>query len=149
MLVGFCVLVLRSICPAGEHSPFDSSLWTRLLRCRLMRRWSFSHVEFCAGSGRFRKRTGVLCIHSGAPSPSLDHHISSIGRILDKMTVLVGSQYASTHCCLGGRHCSPKRPDLNGGFGPPLFRTTIPRKKICSIPKTQGRREPIIKQTQG
>ena len=54
--------------PAGEHSSCDTSLWTRPLRYRLMQRWSFSHVDFCAGGARFRKRIGVLFIHCSTPS---------------------------------------------------------------------------------
>ena len=54
--------------PAGEHSPYDSVFWKRPLRSWLMQRWSFSHVVFCAGGGRFRKRTGMIFIHCGTPS---------------------------------------------------------------------------------
>ena len=54
--------------PTGEHSPFDSAMWTRPLRCHLRQRWSFSHVDFCASGGRFRKTTWVLFIHCGTPS---------------------------------------------------------------------------------
>ena len=61
-LVGFCVLVLRSESMLVNTAPCDSSLWTRPLRYRLMQ-----HVEFCAGGGRFRKRTGMLYIHCGTP----------------------------------------------------------------------------------
>ena len=53
---------------AGEHSPFDSVLWKRPLRSRLMQRSSFSHVDFCTGGGRFRKRTAMFFIHCGTPS---------------------------------------------------------------------------------
>ena len=54
MLVGFFVLLLHSE-SVQVNNPFSSSLWTRPLRYRLMRRWSFSHVDFCAGGGRFLK----------------------------------------------------------------------------------------------
>ena len=53
--------------PAGEHSSFDSVPVEAPLRSRVQR-WSFSHVDFCAGGGRFRKRTGMLFIHCGTPS---------------------------------------------------------------------------------
>ena len=49
--------------PAGEHSPYESALWKRPLRFRLIQSWSFSHVDFCAGGGRFRK-THCFVIHS-------------------------------------------------------------------------------------
>ena len=38
--------------PAGERSPRDLFLWKRPLRSRL--------IDFCAGGGRFRKRTSML-----------------------------------------------------------------------------------------
>ena len=79
-VVFFCACTALGI-RAGEHSSFDSSLWTRPLRYRLMQRWSFSHVDYYAGGARFRKRTGILLTHYGTPScrslpPSLDYHIS-------------------------------------------------------------------------
>ena len=33
----------------------------------------------------------------------------------------------------------PKLEKFNDGFGPPLLHTTIPWKKISSMPKTQGK----------
>ena len=77
--------------PAGEHSPFDSSLRKRPLRSRLMQRWSFVHVDFCADGARFRKRTGMLFIHCGTPScrhvqrRSAHRVCTFIGNIQDKI----------------------------------------------------------------
>ena len=48
--------------------PFDSVLWKCPLRSRSMRRWSFAHVAFCAGGGRFQERTGMFFIHCCTPS---------------------------------------------------------------------------------
>ena len=99
--------------PAGEHSPFDSFLWKRPLFYRLMQRWNCLHVDFCAGGGRFRIRSGMLFIHCGTP-PScryLHCHFAFVVRTfagvphqhwknLDKKTALAVKQHASLHCCL-------------------------------------------------
>ena len=89
MWVGFLRACAALGIPAGEHSPYDSVLWKRLLRCRLIQSWSFSHVDFCADGGRFRKRTALLFIHCGTPScrslQCVDYQIN-IGEILDKMS---------------------------------------------------------------
>ena len=97
---------------AGGHSPFDSVLWECPLRSRLIQTWSFSHVDFCSGGGRFRKRTGMLFIHCGTPSCRslqcrsvyiVHPHWSTtpaLEKFQTKSSALIGSQHASTHCCL-------------------------------------------------
>ena len=98
--------------PAGEHSPFDSSLWTRPLRYRLDATLEFFHMLIFALAvvvfeNALVRYSFIVAHHQFSAmsfySQNLHLHgttTSALESVQTTWAALVGSQHASTHCCL-------------------------------------------------